>query len=232
MIVTVDIQNNEDTAYNGRLRVYVNEIQSRWTDHDGNPYTYAFLDFAANDEITIPANSNISINHNWLAGTAGYGDVYEENLYIIAVVFNEDATIKFSDPPDNTNSFEAYYTDAALGVRISEGVLPPTIGISQPRTGYRYLFGTERARTNLGYTLAIGKITIKAIVEAEAGVEKVEFYIDGELVNTDTETPYEYEVGKIGSIRRFLKQHTFKVILYDNNDRTAEDSVDLWTMFI
>jgi len=232
LITTVDIQNNEETTYEGRIRIYINEIQSRWTDHDGNPYTYAFLDFAGNQDISIPPGENISINKLWVADAAGYGDVYPENLYIIAVVFNAEYTLKFSDPPDNTKSFEAHYADIAVGKRISEGVLPPTIGISQPRSGYRYLLGTERARTRFGMTMVIGRIMFKAIAEAEAGVEKVEFYIDGELVNTDTEAPYEYEVGKINAIRRFFKSRTFKVILYDNDGRTAEDSVDLFTILI
>ena len=232
LITSVDIKNNEETSYKGRIRIYVNEIQSRWTDHDGNPYSYAFLDFAANEAITIPANNDISIDKQWLADGAGFGDVYGENLYIIAVVFKNNATIKYSDPPDNTYSFEAYYADKTIGKRVSEGVLPPTIGISQPRAGYRYLFGTERKRTFFGNTMVIGRIIFKANVEAEAGVEKVEFYIDGKLIYTDSEAPYEYEIRKIKQLPRFYKNHTFKVIIYDNNNRTASDAVDLITILL
>ena len=72
----------------------------------------------------------------------------------------------------------------------------------------------------------------KANVEAEAGVEKVEFFIDGELTYTDTEAPYEYEIKKINQIRRIIQSHTFKVTIYDNNDRTASDQVDLITILL
>ena len=75
-------------------------------------------------------------------------------------------------------------------------------------------------------------IQAMAIAEAEAGVEKVEFYIDGELVHKDTEAPFEYEVRKINRIRRLIKSRTFKVILYDTDERTAEDSVDLYTVLL
>ena len=119
--IDYSVQNNEDYDYTGEIRIYILETESTmWDDFRGKPYNHAFLDFAANEDISISANGNISVNKHRLADTAGYGDVYSENLYIIAVIFNANATIKFSDPPHNTQSFEAHYTDAVIGKRLSD----------------------------------------------------------------------------------------------------------------
>ena len=55
MKISVSIKNNEATTYGGTLRVYVTEIKSsmEWNDQFGNPYTFPFLDYAFNQDISI-----------------------------------------------------------------------------------------------------------------------------------------------------------------------------------
>ena len=42
-----------DKPYNGHLRVYVVEPESRWDNYDGDPYHFGFLDYAINQELSI-----------------------------------------------------------------------------------------------------------------------------------------------------------------------------------
>ncbi len=46
--ITKQTNNN---LYDGQLRVYIAEPQSRWDNYNDDPYHYAFLDFAINEDI-------------------------------------------------------------------------------------------------------------------------------------------------------------------------------------
>ena len=46
-----------DNEYDGHIRVYVVEIESRWNNNDDEPYHYGFLDFIA--AITCKIQGNI-----------------------------------------------------------------------------------------------------------------------------------------------------------------------------
>ena len=71
--------------------------------------------------------------------------------------------------------------------------------------------------------IIIGKITIVAEAQDQpAGIEKVEFYIDGSLKAEDNSTPYEWIWDE-----RTIGKHTIKVIAYDKagNKETREVEV-------
>jgi len=260
LTTTVTIENKETTTYKGHIRVYVTEINSPWSDWNGNPYHFAFIDYAVDDDIEIQSNKNQTITKTWNAGP----DIYPENLWIVATVFNQKSTKEYSDPPENKQQFNAYYADATTATRVAEGSLPPSIGISSPKCGLRYVFGKEKHRIFTGevffskekikvlkamiqatyfgnsepvYELyekgvlerscanIFGKITIKTNVQAEAGVEKVEFVIKGgfrQIKETVTEEPYEFTWDTFA-----LGRYTIVVKLYDKEGKTATDSIDV-----
>ena len=72
-------------------------------------------------------------------------------------------------------------------------------------------------------TVVYGPITIKAKVTADAGVDRVEFYIDGKLKKTDTSSPYTYHWAPIRSFK-----HVIMVRAYDTNGHTASDEVTVF----
>ena len=67
MDITVTVKNNEPNDYDGTIRVYVTEIESTlgWKDTAGYPYTFAFLDYAFNQEISIPAGGSWEATTVW-----------------------------------------------------------------------------------------------------------------------------------------------------------------------
>jgi hypothetical protein len=225
LTTNVVIQNMDDKNYNGRLKVYISEINSRWSDYDGNSYKNAFLDYAINKDIDIKIDNSEEFSSIWNAKDSGYADIYPENLWIIAVVFNSESISSFSNPPDNTNNFNANYADIAIATRVAEGSLPPTIGISTPKLGVRYIFNKERRKTITQKTILIGKTTIKSNVDAESGVEKVDFTIKGgfrQITETITEEPYEWTWDTFA-----LGRYTIEVKVYDEEGRTSTDSIDV-----
>jgi len=76
---------------------------------NGAPYHYAFYDFAFNEEIEITYLETYQNTVTW------EGDIEEDNVIIIAALFNSEPYRNYADPPLG-RPFDAYYVDAAAGV--------------------------------------------------------------------------------------------------------------------
>jgi hypothetical protein len=224
IISNVLVVNKDNEKYDGRLRVYLTEKISRWSGLEGKPYHFGFLDFIIDKKISIDTNQNVTFQE-----TRSISNLDPENLMIIAVVFNADKKEGYSDPPRNKHQFDAYYADAVDGTEIVEGGnLPPSVGFSLPELGKLHLRGRAIYKFKLHKnTVLIGKTTVAINTEDDQGIEKVELYIDGSLVDEYTEEPYEYNFRKFNSFKRIISKHTLKVIAYDNEGKTGERSIDI-----
>ena len=224
LICNVLVKNKEDKTYNGRLRVYLTEKISRWSGPEGDPYHFGFLDFLINEEISINGNKNGSFQE-----IRDISDLDPENLMVIGAVFNSEKHQGYSDPPNNKYPFDAYYADAADGSELLEGGnLPPTIGFSIPQIGKLHILGFPIFDFILHKTtVLIGRTKIVAEAHDDSGIEKVEFYINGNLVSEDTEAPYEYSLRKVKLLKRFVRKHTLSVIAYDNEGKTGEGEIEV-----
>jgi len=101
------------SEYKGHLRIYIVEIESRWDMENRVPYKYSFFDFAFDDVIRIPYLETYEDTIIWT------GDIEEDNIIILASVFNEEANKNYADPPIG-RPFNAYYVDAAAGALFGE----------------------------------------------------------------------------------------------------------------
>jgi len=114
---TTNIQNN--APYTGQLRIYVVEPESRWDNKDGDPYHYGFLDFAVDETLSIEYQDTYTNQVTWDASDAGYSNVRENNVIVIATVFNPEVNKGYANPPTK-NPFDAHYVDAAAGAEPGE----------------------------------------------------------------------------------------------------------------
>jgi thiol-disulfide isomerase/thioredoxin len=143
--ISYSVVNNEGSNYPGRLRIYVIEFESTlWDDNSGKPYHHAFLDFATNKAIDIPAADSISDTIVWNGAVAGYPDITIDNIQVILAVFDDTAHQSYSDPPTG-NPFWAYYSDECVAeipvINNPPGV--PTItgpNSGKPATSYDFKF--------------------------------------------------------------------------------------------
>ena len=65
-------------------------------------------------------------------------------------------------------------------IPLPSGYTDPTVEITSPMNGAEFVYGIDES------------CTIEAIVSAYSDIESVSFYLDGNLLNTDTSAPYEY----------------------------------------
>ncbi|MFX1495879.1 MAG: hypothetical protein ACFFBZ_16465, partial [Promethearchaeota archaeon] len=110
MAIDVEVTNNETSQYNGHLHVYVTEVNSTmWNDNYGNPYTFAFLDYAFNQDVTLSTGGEWSDSINWdgMDYDDGYGNYFkniiQDNIMVVAAIFDEDN----DDYVDETTGFLA-----------------------------------------------------------------------------------------------------------------------------
>jgi hypothetical protein len=131
------VENNGAKKYPGTLKIYVIELESTyWKDYNGNPYHHAFLDFAENKTIEIPATGSISDTITWDGAAAGYQNITQDNIQIILAVFTDTPFASSSDPPRG-NPFYAYYSDECAAVVPMIDNPPEAPSIDGPAEGKR-----------------------------------------------------------------------------------------------
>ncbi len=215
--LTVLIENHESQSYNGKLRVYLTEIVS--TAGQGNsPTRFSFIEFLIDEEIQVPANEDVSQTR-----IVDISEFDAENLMIFAVVFNAETHIRYSQPPDK-NQFTAHYVDAVDATTVvEEGNLPPEVGIETPAAKYFYRLGKQVRKTLTGNTVLFGRTNLVAYASDDSNIEKVEFYIDGTLLQTVTDEPYEWLWHQF-----VIGKKTITVKAYDYEGKTASATIDVF----
>jgi len=138
-----------------------------------------------------------------------------------------DDTIENMDLPYLTRTTELISIGLAW---ISDKPLSyPYVYIESPNKGMFYFEGREQkpvkdAVNRQKRTIIFDDIWIWAQVFIdESLIEKVEFYVRGELQQTDTEPPYKYHLNKIS----FFKQRV-EVVSYSVDGQTSKDWMDIF----
>ncbi|MFH1101250.1 MAG: Ig-like domain-containing protein [Methanobacteriota archaeon] len=100
--------------------------------------------------------------------------------------------------------------------------------ITKPEAEYIYRFDKQlRKRTFSETPLIIGKLTITVnATDNISGIKKVEFYIDGELKNTDNSSPYTW----VWTDHTF-SLHTVKVVAYNTLDKSLSTEIKVRKFF-
>jgi hypothetical protein len=228
LLSNVLVKNMENEKYSGQLRVYITEKISRWSGPGGEPYHFGFLDYLTNKEISLNGEDEATFTD-----TIDISDLDPENLMLIAAVFNSENKHAYSDPPENKNPFNAHYADAVDGAELIDGGnMPPTVGFSIPEIGYLHILSRPILETIFKNTILVGRTTITAEVYDDSGVEKVEFYLNGDLVGEDTESPYELSLKKVKLFKRFFRKYTLSCIVYDNEGKAGTGSMDIITIML
>ncbi|RLF44996.1 MAG: hypothetical protein DRN29_07505 [Thermoplasmata archaeon] len=142
----------------------------------------------------------------WTASLNGYLNTFHFNMGSADVKTVEE-WIVFGDP---TLKIGGYSSENAV------------VYIENPVSGYLYIFDKPIMKTLFGNTFILGKITVKVTAY---NVDRVEFYVDGQLKYTDEEEPYEWLWDE-----KAIGRHTIKVIGY--GEQQAEDEKDIFIIHL
>jgi hypothetical protein len=221
---SVLVKNYEEEEYNGQLKIYLTERNSLQYYGGEGIYHNGFLDFLLDEKIEVSSK-----DEKITETTLDIGDMDPDNLMIIAVVFNSNSVDKYSNPPDE-KIFETYYVDACDGsVVVEDANLKPEIGLTNPKNGRLHIFGKDITATLNLNTIIIGRTPIRVQASDDSKVEKVEIYIEDDLVAELNDEPYEY----IWKSTPFFKfRYEIKVIAYDDMGKTSEEKIDVYAFIL
>ena len=90
LTVSVNITNEGNFPYFGKIRSYVTEIVSRWDNSIGDPYRFALLDYAINKFVLLIPRKTKTITGNF-DGAAKHGnqtfeDITSDNIMVISSI--------------------------------------------------------------------------------------------------------------------------------------------------
>lgn len=127
--ISIIIENNEESQYNGYIRAFITEIVSRYNTSLGDPFHFGFLDFAFDENITINQGSIYTDyivwdgNEHEDAHGDNFGDLKANNIQVNLVVYNRsngyvDETV-ISHVPNNppNKPINPYPKDGAVDIR-------------------------------------------------------------------------------------------------------------------
>jgi hypothetical protein len=205
MSITVTVDNNEASSYSGYLRCYVTEAESslNWKDTGGVLYTFAFLDYAFEQSISISAGGTWSDTVTWDGAdyNNGYGTdfdmITEDNTYIIASVY----------------ASQFGYVDETAGVLVGGNSAPNEPSAPDPEDGATDVSVNPTLSWEGGDPQWFDHVTYDVYFEANDPTPDV-------LVSEDqNETTYEPDT------LEFDTTYYWKIDAEDNNGATASGPV-------
>jgi hypothetical protein len=94
IMISVTVTNNEVDEYNGHLRVYIVEPEARWEYNIGGDIHYGVLDIPIDKSLAMqqgypkPLGESYTFTKTWLGGLFGFDDITQDNILVIAAVFD------------------------------------------------------------------------------------------------------------------------------------------------
>jgi plastocyanin len=138
-------------------------------------------------------------------------------------------TAEFTVSGNGEHNIEFWAVDAMGNEETPHNTIPtfridmgsaPSVQITAPEPGL-YLFGNKLLSASK--VIIIGAFTVEATAsDAESGIYRVQFFLDGDLISEDTEIPFSAYVAE-----KHMGAGTIKVVAEDFAQNTAEDTLDI-----
>lgn len=187
--------------------------------------------------VQIIPNDNIHVNRNEISDNTGYGAVsdpyWDGEGY---VDYDLDALNNWWG--DSTGPYHPDENPEGLGDNITDNVVHgpwvetvlPKINLTKPLDWFLYITIGDffELKIPMITNIIIGKINIEAETKNSLhGVDRVEFYIDEELMSTDFTEPYSW----LWDERQMFFLYTIKVVAYDSIGNSEYDDIQVWKLF-
>jgi len=187
--------------------------------------------------VQIVSNDNIHVNRNKIYNNSNYGaasDPYWDGSSYVD--YNLDAINNWWG--DSSGPYHSTENPDGLGDNITDFVifepwiqnLLPIVEITKPEAWFLYININDMFELKFPFiaNVIIGKIDIEVgAPDCLYGIDKVEFYIGGELKSTDSTEPYYWTWDE----ENVFFTYKIQVIAYDNEGNSVEDSINVWKIF-
>ena len=192
---------------NGSVDVPLN-ITLRWKGGDPDPNDSVVYDIMFGTENPPP-----KIVENYTMTNLSVSPLNRNTTYYWRVISRDDHGAVSAGPLWHFTTIASESDD-----------IPPCVKIIRPGRAV-YLFNHEIIRFPVTLVIGYVEIEIKA-VDNETGISHVEIYVDSVMKANLSSEPFTWRWSDI-----MFGIHTIKVIAYDNNRNTAEDSIIVWKFF-
>ena len=172
-----EVTNTGSSTYDGHLRIYIVEIESRYNNYYGQPMENALLSLPSDEDFSVNPSSTWTTSFTWDGNTHGYGDITSDNILVIAAVFDQstdyvDDTISSTPAPnvEPTASFSYNPIGAEEGEMIT--FTDDSIDSDGSIVGWNWDFGdgnTSTLQNPTHYYQESGYYTISLTVEDNVG---------------------------------------------------------------
>jgi parallel beta-helix repeat protein len=190
-------------------------------------FTFSPSMVKVNESITFDASSSWDLDGSIVKYEWDFGDGEIDYGEIITHAYDKEGKYVVKLTVTDDDGHEDVYPEVTRPPQIIVDSTPPTIEWEKPIEGYLYIFDREIIPLPFNKTIIIGKITITVDANDEgspqSGMKEVEFYIDGNLMNNDSVTPYEC----LWDETAFFK-HTITIKAYDKVGNVAIEEMGVW----
>lgn len=141
-------------------------------------------------------------------------------------LWTENGTYEIKAKAKDVNDTESPWSDPlVVAIGEIEDDEDPYVEIIKPEQNGVY-YNNNKVGSIPFTTVIMGHLDIKADAsDSKSGINRVEFYIDGSLKETDTSEPY------ICSFDESSGTHAITAIAYDNAGNSASDDIVVWKLF-
>ncbi len=177
-------------------------------------------DFDTDLSIDIRYSNNSGASWNMISPNEENDGSYEWDTSMLPEGSNYMVRISATDNAGHTSNDTS---DGTFSIYID--VPGPDVSITNPLLGYVYFFNMQKIRFLSNNCFAFGHIVIDAEIDTLLDIEKVEFYIDNQLVHTSytaIDNVYSWEWDEIA-----LFYHEVMVKAYDIHGGTGADSIGI-----
>jgi hypothetical protein len=203
----------------------VKNLQITGKEDDSAPNTQATMTGTMTDAGWYSSSVTVTITATDVG--AGMGDIHYILDGVETIVSGETTTFTVSG--NGAHNIEYWGVDKVGNEETPHNVIPtfridagspPSVSITEPTPGL-YLFGNKLL--SLSKIFIIGAFNIEATAsDAESGVYKVQFLLDGDVIAEDTEAPYSAYCAI-----KHSGAGVIKVVAEDFSGNTAEDTLDI-----
>ncbi|HEC76811.1 MAG TPA: hypothetical protein ENI33_06095 [Thermoplasmatales archaeon] len=185
---------------------YAKATNGIWVERFGNGSTVY---------VTVRNNDSISKEYELIVEAKKLG--IERNIHVMEMLSNANISYEYED---STVIIHDSIKSKETKIFKFSNVSMLNIEIIKPKQNWLYIFNTPIIP--LTNTVIIGKVTVETSVYSSEEIEKIEFYIDNVLKNTDYDKPYQWQWDEFA-----VGEHEIKVRAYDEKGNKAEDKINV-----